>query len=76
MFAFMAPGQILNTPFVWFRENVVPRVPINEKVLGGCVLCTAFWLGFIEMLFIRNDWTGVALLFYNAAVAALIYKNL
>ncbi len=76
LYIFLREGQLLNKQYEWFKNTILPRIPVTDKVLGGCIICTAFWLGFAEMIFIRNDWTGVLLLFYNACVTSFIYKSL
>jgi len=76
LYIFVQEGQLLNKPYEWFKNNILPRIPISHKVLGGCILCTGFWMGFIEMLFVRNDILVLFILAYNACAVSIIYKNL
>ncbi len=44
------PGHVLNKPYVWLEEHIFPYLPVSNSVLGGCALCTAFWLGVVGLV--------------------------
>ncbi len=83
LFICLNQGQILYKHFEWLKNNVFPWVPINNKLLGGCILCTSFWIGVIALcVFIithmeyKNDLSLLFFLPYNAVLTDILYKQL
>ncbi len=73
LFILLEQGQLLNKPYTYFIENFVPRLPgWAGKVLGGCILCTATHMGWIELLFMGEF--SILVVFYNAVATAVLYR--
>jgi hypothetical protein len=82
LFICLNEGQILNKPYDWIKYNVFPRIPISNKVLGGCVLCTSFWMGCIEISILKshleiNEVLSIILILcYNSVLSDILFKYL
>lgn len=72
--------QLFNKPYSWFIYNIAVRFPsFIIKILGGCIICTATWLGLIELVLLHvkhfvslNDL--LFLITYNAIATNILYK--
>lgn len=71
LYILLEPGQLLNKQYTWFIEKMAPGIPISSKVLGGCILCTSFWMGVAEVLILGENWT---MIFYNAVATTILYN--
>lgn len=74
-------GQLLNKPYVWLKENVFVYLPsFIIKILGGCILCTATWMGIVEtsawLLVHPFNYYIIGIIFYNAIATTILYKLL
>jgi len=72
--------QILTKYYVWFLFNWKPKF-IPAAVVGGCILCTAFWMGFFEVIIYQvcidlSIFDNILLIAYNAVATAIIYRLL
>ena len=85
LFICLDKEQILYKYFEWLKSNVFPRIPIPDKVLGGCILCTSFWMGYIEITIVKynnfsvvkNEALAIVLILcYNAVITDIAYKYL
>jgi hypothetical protein len=85
LFVSLNEGQILNKYYEWLKSNILPRINIPDKVLGGCILCTSFWMGYIEITIVKynnfsivkNEWLAIVLILcYNAVATDILYKYL
>jgi Na+/glutamate symporter len=85
LFISLNEGQILYKYFEWLKSNIFTRLPIPDKVLGGCILCTSFWMGYIELTAVKyynfnvpinEALTIILLVCYNAVITDIAYKFL
>jgi len=70
--------QIFNKPYTYLLENWFVYLPAwLIKILGGCVLCTATWMGIAELLLWRSAYPYqdfILIITYNAIVTNILYK--
>lgn len=69
-------GQIFHKYYEQFVYNIAPRLPIPSKVLGGCAMCTAFWMGVLEYVPLVQPIELIYFVPYNAVLTAILYKHL
>lgn len=73
--------QIFNGPYSWVKNNIFPYLPwYIIKILGGCILCTATWMGIVEialwLLINPFNYYIIGIAFYNAIATTILYKLL
>lgn len=76
LFILIEPNQLLSNQYEWFKCNILPRLPLTHKVLGGCILCTSTWVGIIEYGIILRDFNFFLMIGYNGVVTTILYKLL
>ncbi len=76
LFILTNENQILYKYYDWFQNEISPRLPIPNNVLGGCILCTSFWLGAIQLPLMDLSYNLILLIPYNAVITDITYKQL
>ena len=84
LFICLEENQLLNKPYKWIQENILVRLPsFLIAILGGCIMCTATWLGIIEIILcnfhksiIYLPEKYILILSYNAITTTILYKLL
>lgn len=72
--------QLFYKPYSWFMNNISVYFPVFiNKILGVCILCTATWLGIIELTLFHAKhvvglWELLLLIPYNAIVTNVLFK--
>lgn len=76
------PKQLLTNAYYFVMENLVPRLPkFIISILGACLLCTATWMGIVEIGIwnlikhsIYSPEKYILVLVYNAVSTTILYK--
>lgn len=80
LFICIEEGQLFHNVYRWFSENIAPKLPLPYAILGGCVLCSSWWLGASELTatFLWHKFALVNWLFlgYNAVTTTILYRLL
>jgi hypothetical protein len=76
LFICIEEKQIFNKYYQSFILNYKPEI-IPSAIMGGCILCTAYWIGFFQLLFIDlSFFDKIIFSGYNAITAAILYRLL
>lgn len=73
--------QMLNKSYSWVKNNMFPYLPwYIIKILGSCILCTATWMGIVEIVLWLSvnpfNYYIIGIAFYNAVATTILYKLL
>jgi hypothetical protein len=82
LFICLEERQIFSKAYQSFLFNYKPEI-IPSAVMGGCILCTAFWIGVAQITFGHilsiidlSIFGKIIFAGYNAAATAIIYRLL